>query len=148
MFQLDRDRSRRSSRSCVVRSSWSYDRHLLEVLPWLNFTPDTQQVQAERFSYSRVVHSSLMSSTTIDALRHKHGCLLQPSRSGISLLFPSFFSFLYMFAAEMQHYPTVLQRKISIQCLEHTVSRTPRACGEPDNLFFFMAQFIFFYLAA
>ena len=26
-------------------------RHLLEVLPWLNFTPDTQQVQAERFSF-------------------------------------------------------------------------------------------------
>ena len=27
----------------------SYDRHLPEVLPWLNFTPDPQQV-AERFS--------------------------------------------------------------------------------------------------
>ena len=27
-------------------------RHLLEVLPWLNFTPDTQQVPAERFSFS------------------------------------------------------------------------------------------------
>ena len=29
-----------------------------------------------------------------------------------------------MFAGEMQHYPTVLQRKTSIQCLEHTVSKT------------------------
>ena len=51
MFQLDRDRSRRSLRSCVVRS---YDRHLLygsaSAIPWLNFT-DTQQVQAERFSF-------------------------------------------------------------------------------------------------
>ena len=44
-----------------------------------------------------------------------------------------FLSFLCMFAAEMQHYPTVLQRKTSIQCLEH---RSARACGEPDNLFF------------
>ena len=86
-----------------------------------------------------------MSSTTIDPSRHKHGCLLQPSRSGISLLFPSsFFFFLYMFAAEMQHYPTVLQRKTSIQCLEHIVSRTARACGEPDNLFFFGANYFFF----
>ena len=34
-------------RSELVRS---YDRHLPEVLPWLNFTPDPQQVQAERFS--------------------------------------------------------------------------------------------------
>ena len=53
---------------------------------------------------------------------------------------------MYMFAAEMQHYPTVLQRKTSIQCLKHTVYRTARACGEPDNLFF--AQIIFFHLAA
>ena len=34
-------------RSELVRS---YDRHLPEVLPWLKFTPDPQQVQAERFS--------------------------------------------------------------------------------------------------
>ena len=51
-----------------------------------------------------------------------------------------------MFAAEMQHYPAVLQRKTSIQCLEHTVSRTAWAKGEPENLFF--AQIIFFHLAA
>ena len=31
---------------------WSYDRHLPAVVPWLNFTPDPQQVQAERFSSS------------------------------------------------------------------------------------------------
>ena len=31
----------------IVRS---YDRHLPEVVPWLNFTPDPQQLQAERFS--------------------------------------------------------------------------------------------------
>ena len=35
-------------RSELVRS---YDRHLPEVLPWLNFTPDPQLVQAERFSF-------------------------------------------------------------------------------------------------
>ena len=59
--------------------------------------------------------------------------------------FSLFFFFLYiMLAAEMQHYPTVLQRKTSIQCLEHTVSRTARACGEPSNLFFFLAQIIFY----
>ena len=34
-------------RSELVRS---YDGHLPEVLPWLDFTPDLQQVQAERFS--------------------------------------------------------------------------------------------------
>ena len=105
----------------------------------------TEAFGGSRNSYSRVLHSSLMSSTTIDPLRHKHGCLLQPSRSGISLLFHSFFLifyFLYMFAAEMQHYPTVLQRKTSIQCLEHTVSRTASAGGEPEN--FFLAQIIFF----
>ena len=50
---------------------------------------------------------------------------------------------LYMFAAEMQHYPTVLQRKTSIQCLEHTVSRTDWACGEPENLFFWPKLFFF-----
>ena len=51
------DRSRRSSavvrscqRSIASVSTASKRRHLLEVLPWLNFTPDTQQVQAERFS--------------------------------------------------------------------------------------------------
>ena len=103
----------------------------------------TEAFGGSRNSYSRVLHSSLMSSTTIDPSRHKHGCLLQPSRSGISLLFPSFFFlFLYMFAAEMQHYPTVLQRKTFIQCLEHTVSRTAWAFGEPENLFF-LAQIIF-----
>ena len=58
-----------------------------------------------------------------------------------------FFLFLNMFAAEMQHYPTVLQRKTSIQCLEHTVSRTAWACGEPEKLFF-LAQIIFFHPAA
>ena len=35
-------------RSELVRP---YDRHLPEVLPWLNFTPDPQQVQAERFYF-------------------------------------------------------------------------------------------------
>ena len=38
--------ARRSSP--VVRS---YDRHLPVVVPWLNFTPDPQPVQAERFSF-------------------------------------------------------------------------------------------------
>ena len=41
-----------SDRSQVFRlqANDAISRHLLEVLPWLNFTPDTQQVQAERFS--------------------------------------------------------------------------------------------------
>ena len=52
------DRARRSSpvvRSCqgliTSVSTASKRRHPLEVLPWLNFTPDIQQVQAERFSF-------------------------------------------------------------------------------------------------
>ena len=52
------DRARRSSpvvrscqRSIASVSTASKRRHLLEVLPWLNFTPDTQQVPAERFSF-------------------------------------------------------------------------------------------------
>ena len=52
------DRARRSSpvvrscqRSIASVSTASKRRHLLEVLPWLNFIPDTQQVQAERFSF-------------------------------------------------------------------------------------------------
>ena len=52
------DRARRSSpvvrscqRSIASVSTANKRRHVLEVLPWLNFTPDTQQVQAERFSF-------------------------------------------------------------------------------------------------
>ena len=52
------DRARRSSpvvrscqRSIASVSTASKRRHLLEVLPWLNFTPDTQQVPAKRFSF-------------------------------------------------------------------------------------------------
>ena len=52
------DRAGRSSpvvrscqRSIASVSTASKRRHLLEVLPWLNFIPDTQQVQAERFSF-------------------------------------------------------------------------------------------------
>ena len=41
----------------------------------------------------------------------------------------------------MQHCPAVLQRKTSIQCLEHTVSITAWPCGEPENLF--LAQIFF-----
>ena len=37
-------------RSELVRS---YDRHLPVVVPWLNFTPNPQQVQAERFSFRK-----------------------------------------------------------------------------------------------
>ena len=42
-------------RKCFDCKSASKRCHLLElveVLPWLNFTPDTQQVPAERFSYT------------------------------------------------------------------------------------------------
>ena len=62
MFQLDRVLRRRSSRWCGAK--WSYDRpgHLLEVLPWLNFTPDTQQVQAERFSFLEILHAQPVST--------------------------------------------------------------------------------------
>ena len=42
-----------------------------------------------------------------------------------------------------QHYPAVLQRKISYQCLEHSVSRTAWDCWEPENFFFF-AQIVVF----
>ena len=39
------------------------DLYLLEVLPWLNFTPDTQQVQAERFSFLLGVTCALAPGT-------------------------------------------------------------------------------------
>ena len=88
-----------------------------------------------------------MSSTTIDPPRHKHGCLLQPSRSGISLLFPSFFFFFFIYVccrnATLSH-SVAKKNRWSIQCLEHTVSRTARACGGPDNLFFFGPNYFFF----
>ena len=43
-------------RSELVRS---YDRHLPEVLPWLHFTPDPQQVQVERFSLSCINYTNM-----------------------------------------------------------------------------------------
>ena len=80
-----------------------------------------------------------MSSTTIDPSRHKHGYLLQPSRSGISLLFPSFNFFLFYI-------------KIILLCLLQKCNIIPQCCKEkhpfnawntlssellePDNLFF------------
>ena len=62
----------------------------------------TEAFGGSRNSYSRVSHCSLMSSTTIDPSRHKHGCLLQPSRSGISLLFPSFFFLIFIYICLLQ----------------------------------------------
>ena len=107
----------------------------------------TEAFGGSRNSYSRVLHSSLMSSTT---LRRDTSMVVSFSQVGLAfhfffLLFFRFFFF--MFAAEMQHYSVVLQRKISFQCLEHTVSRTAWDCGEPEK-FFFLAQIIFFHLAA
>ena len=64
------DRARRSSpvvrscqRSIASVSTASKRRHLLEVLPWLNFIPDTQQVQAERFSFLLGVTCALAPGT-------------------------------------------------------------------------------------
>ena len=102
----------------------------------------TEAFGGSRNSYSRVLHSSLMSSTTIDPSRHKHGCLLQPSRSGISLLFPSSFFFFYVCCRNATLSNSVA-KKTSIQCLQHTVSRTARACAEPDNIFFFGPNYFF-----
>ena len=59
-------------------------------------------VPAERRRRSedrKVLNSSLTSSTLIRQ-RHKHGCLLQPSRSGIWLLFP--FNFLCLHFKRMR----------------------------------------------
>ena len=62
-------------RSELVRS---YDGHLPEVLPWLNFTPDLQQVQAERFSFQFLfhyilsIHISLFFTWKLFSLRTEH----------------------------------------------------------------------------
>ena len=50
-------------RKCFNCKQTTPSRYLLEVLLWLNFTPDTQQVQAERFSFLLGVTCALAPGT-------------------------------------------------------------------------------------
>ena len=86
------------------------------------------------------VYAKTFSSSSIRD-RFSKGAFRPKDYLAFRFFFPLFCSFLlFLFAAEMQHCPAVLQRKKSIQCLEHSVSITAWPCGEPENLFFFLAQ--------
>ena len=51
----------------------SYDRHLLEVRPWLNVTPDPQQVQAEPALFIHLMLVATRNLVELDRSRRRLG---------------------------------------------------------------------------
>ena len=89
-----------------------------------------------------------MSSTTIDPSRPKHGCLLQPSRSGIAsdhFFFPLFFLiFFYIcFLQKCNIIPQCCKEKHSFNAW-NTLSPELLELVGSWRTFFFLAQIIFF----